>query len=163
MIPKHLHLRLTVFSFFILGLSVFTQAANSYFTERSGTWYDQNNQGETPPEKVVLSTNSLMYNVIINDASLECNYVTNYTTKTAIPCDFPVFIDTGNPAEDKSTFQSAVSQWNSSNPTLTAVSAMPEPVANGTFIEIPEAEFELYATSRQAAVLRISYYYIITP
>jgi hypothetical protein len=104
----------------------------------------------------------LIYNTIQIGLSSQCYFVTNYSTKTAIPCNFPVFINTGNPTSDSITFINEVSGWNTSNPTLKAVSALPEPVAKDTFIEIPKAEFDLYSALRQEAIQRFTYYYIIT-
>ena len=98
-----------------------------------------------------------------NEAFSQCSYVTTneqgVKITSNIPCDFPVLMNTGFSSQDTLAYQNAAAQWNNLHPTLTAVSVLPEPVATGTYIEVPSSVFISFTIDRQAAMKLIPYYY----
>jgi hypothetical protein len=101
-----------------------------------------------------------------NEALAQCSYVltdtNNVTTTTVIPCDFPVLMDTGNPATDLATYNAAKTTWLSVNPGMDMVLDVPN--TSKTFhIDISNSTFQGFGQGKQTAILADPYYYHVIP
>lgn len=102
-----------------------------------------------------------------NKAFSQCFYVSKDSTgvehSTAIPCDFPVRLNTGNPLADQSNFNRELKVWNTNNPTLSNVNLIVSSAPKKEHLNIPKTSFDQFSPEKQKAILAIPYFFIINP
>ncbi len=97
-------------------------------------------------------------------ANAQCKYVATSATGTyialSIPCDFPIFISSGNEEEDRANFNAQTDQWHLNNPDFVMVNL--SPIAGGeTQIEITTETYTAFSEERKKAIEAYPSFYII--
>ena len=107
-----------------------------------------------------------MASAFSNEALAQCSYVlidtNNVTTTTVIPCDFPVYINTGNLNADLATYNAAKTAWLAINPGMDMVFDVPNAFKN-FHINIKSSVFQGFSQVKKNLILAEPSYYQITP
>jgi hypothetical protein len=96
-------------------------------------------------------------------AFADCTYVSiekGKATKTVIPSDFPVLINTGNPAADQESFNNALAEWRLQHPDLASLDMTPSQ-SSGRFIQIPKNELDSFSPEKRDAIQATGGFYQI--
>jgi hypothetical protein len=96
--------------------------------------------------------------------SAQCKYVAiekekGKATTIAIPCDFPVQLETGNPGADRENFDRAVNDWKKQHPDFAQLNLKPA-LVSGNFIQIPNRELMIFPAEKREAIRKTAFYQI---
>ncbi len=96
-----------------------------------------------------------------------CTYtatmLSDESTTVAIPCDFPVKSDSGNPEKDQENYMQAFMDWNQNNMDAINTFLMPQGMTGvkSIQVEIPQNEFDNFSDEKKTAILNASSVYSI--
>lgn len=93
---------------------------------------------------------------LVPNAYSQCAYHSTDSTGNAIseniPCNFPVYVTTGDPAADGERFQTELNAWTVNNKAYPEFGTGMMPIMSSNYITIPQAEFDLFAASKKNIV-----------
>ncbi len=114
--------------------------------------------------KILLSLLCLLLVAGSNKAFSQCSYVISGTandTTISIPCDFPVYMNTGSINSDMVTFNNSVQIWNTANPGLSHLAQVPTFLPSVGYIAIPATTYSLFSALRKESILSTPHFYHI--
>lgn len=98
-------------------------------------------------------------------ARAQCTYnvinALNETITISIPCDFPLYYNTGNATADRDNYNNALAKWHSDYPSTASLDISPKSIGVSTYIEIFSSEMDNFTKEKQSLIQAMSYYYHI--
>jgi hypothetical protein len=106
--------------------------------------------------KLFLFATGVLLLTLSDVAYSQCTYHSTDSAGQAvsadIPCNFPVYINTGDPAADGQRFQSAANDWSVNYPVYPELSAGMMPLMGSNYISIPQSAFDLFPAEKKNVI-----------